>query len=126
MIEEEEDSLASPFACRSPPAPNNPAAVLCCCLSSASDVYMEDTLIHTFVHSVFERLKNAQASLRSRLCTTCRDVEETPSADPAPSFTSMFSPCTAVLALSYRSCDYIRICKDLFLISVSSSVCQAV
>ena len=60
------------------------------------------------------------------LCEECRDVEETPSADPAPSFTSMFSPCTAVLALSYRSGDYIRICKDLFLISVSSSVCQAV
>lgn len=33
----------------------------CAAASALPPMCMEDTLIHTFVHSVFERLKNAQA-----------------------------------------------------------------
>lgn len=82
MIEEEEDFRLLHLLAGLPP---NPPTFLCCCLCSASDVYMEDTFTHAFVHSVFERIKNASASLRSRLCTTA-GIWKRPLSRPSPIF----------------------------------------
>lgn len=82
MIEEEEDFRLLHLLAGLPP---NPPTFLCCCLCSASDVYMEDTFTHAFVHSVFERIKNASASLRSRLYTTA-GIWKRPLSRPSPIF----------------------------------------
>lgn len=92
-------SLFSFSTCSQPPTLFVLLPLLC-----LRHVDVEDTFIHSSIHSFFERITSEHLYIAGSALVV-GVPKRPPSADPAPFFKTMFSPCTTVSPLSYKSGD---------------------